>query len=1300
MAEPCARRNPLLRSGLTQDGRRRIELGAGHFLPDERDLADLILFGQRFAKHIQYYDASNAKAGNWSAFFESDVAASLAALAKLPVDAFRSFQVDLERWLRADPARDPAQLSAHAKLVFHLPVVLLELAGAQHARLPADHPLVSALTTLAERDLAAPLTDLISWYKGATTVAGAGNALFDDTALAMADYNVAGAPGDHRVRLSSTIAAAIASRPRLSRAPVPNLIMSAIAPGTWNGLFAGTAADTSPYLDAVGAQHQRYEQIFDALTYNLLSTAVQRIYQGLERVQRDVSVHLKASLESFAGHTPHYGLWLAFLQLFEHARKELNAFTGRHLDFYFRDVLRLGNRAAVPDKVHVLFELGRGHEAQLLEAGSLFRAEKDKLGKAIFYALDNDIVINRASVAELRGLQIEALGSSSPLEQVPLAAPVVRSRDGLGEVDLAKDDPSWPPFGPLDSPPARVGFAIADRKLFLREGLRTIVIRAELAEAVASTSIAPPWVVRLTGDKGWFELSGRSQIRTVVDNSFTEPQDEPEEPQEEPPDRRAPPRGRGGGRAAGRGTAKRRAAGAAEARRRARVEEEEAKEFRGSRRDRGRRQAPTPASRILEITVTLDADDPPVVPLDAKLHGTEHRAGLPVIEVAFDFADDDAARAFAVLRNVRAERVALSTKASGLKNLMVIAGSGTADPAKPFAPFGNQPRAGAFFTIGSSEIFSKSIADWSLEVDWQTPYTNYGFFRNLTADSYDATEAVLSEGRWVPVAGSTRRPRGGARRHDRRRPGVDADLHLGEGNGKIDLNSGSLIDGRTEQTLENRPLDTKAVNGFMRMRLPVDFGHADFVGENTRALIALATKVTYTPSSGVNAPSGTPREPYEAVITRLEASYETPRQAVESFSLLHPFGASDGRANGRLFPDFAFEGALLVGVKDFDPPARLTLLVQVTDGSGDPLKQAPALQFSFLNGDDWTAFEPQDVDDKTRNLTGSGVLGLNVPEEADTSHRLLPAGLHWFRIAALRDADALNRLLSVDAQAARASFADAGNDPARLETPLAAGTISKLVAPEPAIKKIVQPYNSFDGRPVETAPAFATRVSERLRHKDRAIAMFDYESLVLEAFPRLYRVKCLNTTELARNADNRIVADDELMPGAVTVVTVPWTHGQNTRNPLRPYTDQSTLAAVEEFLRRRISPFVRLEVQNPKFEEVQVDFQVKFKPEIGDIAFYIDELNKAVISFLTPWSQPGGGEITFGGKLWKSTIIDFVEEQPQVDFVTTFRLFHKVDVDAPDGSWNPVDVEVIEATTARSILLSAARHIISEVNNA
>ena len=67
-----------------------------------------------------------------------------------------------------------------------------------------------------------------------------------------------------------------------------------------------------------------------------------------------------------------------------------------------------------------------------------------------------------------------------------------------------------------------------------------------------------------------------------------------------------------------------------------------------------------------------------------------------------------------------------------------------------------------------------------------------------------------------------------------------ADLHLGETNATLELRSASLIDGQADQTLENPPLDAKSINGFMRMALPRDFGHAAFPAENTRALIGLA----------------------------------------------------------------------------------------------------------------------------------------------------------------------------------------------------------------------------------------------------------------------------------------------------------------------------------------------------------------------------------------------------------------------------------------------------------------------------
>lgn len=519
--DPCARRNPLNRAGLTQSRRKRVELGRRYFLPDERDLADLVLFGQRFSKHVQFYGTNNNKDGDWSAFFENDITASLAALSKLPVDEFRDVQLDLETWLKAQETRTPDKLSAHMKLAFHLPLALFEVTAGHHDNLNINgHALSDTIVELANRELYTPLQGLVSWYKGALPNSLPSNEIFSDTALVAADYNLDGAAPDERLRLQPEIAKVVLERPKFSESNFPESIMAAMPDKDWSSHYAATAADPSPYEDAIAEPNQVYEQVYDALSYNLLTNAIEQLYQGLDRIRSDASTHLKNSLENFGRHAPQYGLWLAFLQLFDHAKGELNSFTGRHLDFYFKEILRLDKQASIPNQAHLLFELSKGQQAHLLTSGTLFRAGKDALGKAVNYSLNNDIVINRGAVEQLRAIRIVAGKNGVKDTLLPQASFVVNSRDGLGEIDLAKDDPAFSPFGPDSSPAGRIGFAIADRKLFMREGNREIILRAELKLPISDTNIIPSWRIRLTGDEDWFELSGDSQIQTVLDNSF------------------------------------------------------------------------------------------------------------------------------------------------------------------------------------------------------------------------------------------------------------------------------------------------------------------------------------------------------------------------------------------------------------------------------------------------------------------------------------------------------------------------------------------------------------------------------------------------------------------------------------------------------------------------------------------------------------------------------------------------------------------------------------------------------------
>ena len=212
--------------------------------------------------------------------------------------------------------------------------------------------------------------------------------------------------------------------------------------------------------------------------------------------------------------------------------------------------------------------------------------------------------------------------------------------------------------------------------------------------------------------------------------------------------------------------------------------------------------------------------------------------------------------------------------------------------------------------------------------------------------------------------------------------------------------------------------------------------------------------------------------------------------------------------------------------------------------------------------------------------------------------------------------------------------------------------------------------------------AFATRVSERLRHKDRAIALWDYEHLILEAFPEIYQARCLNHTRYEPSATGTGIYR-ELAPGHVTVVTIPDRTGPDARDPLRPFTSLRVLREIEQFLAERMSCFATLHVRNPQFEEVRVDLRVRFRDGV-DETFHVNRLKREITEFLSPWAFRSDARPTFNGKVYKSVLVNFVEERPYVDYVSDVHLFHRLPGVTADGP----DLEEVAGSRAISILVS------------
>jgi hypothetical protein len=313
------------------------------------------------------------------------------------------------------------------------------------------------------------------------------------------------------------------------------------------------------------------------------------------------------------------------------------------------------------------------------------------------------------------------------------------------------------------------------------------------------------------------------------------------------------------------------------------------------------------------------------------------------------------------------------------------------------------------------------------------------------------------------------------------------------------------------------------------------------------------------------------------------------------------------------------------------------------------------------------------VSDTTDGLLTSGIVEFAIPDDINQQNTILPSSLHWLKAAVTEYPGSISEAVNVHAQAARITFQDNSNDLSHLALPLPAGTISKLENDDPAIKGINQLYDSFGGQPAEVDLDFYTRVSERLRHKGRAITQFDYERLVLEAFPDIYKVSCINHTD----------SNHDLTPGHVLISVVPDFSKLKAVDRRQPKVTLAQLEKIKRFLEERNACFVSgsaitLHVLNPVYEKIDFDFEVRFTPEITAIDFHIRKLKEDIVRFLSPWAFDDAAEINFGGRVFKSSILHFVEKQPYVDFVMNFKMMH-------DGSTQ--DTNIIEAKTPRSILV-------------
>ncbi len=376
--------------------------------------------------------------------------------------------------------------------------------------------------------------------------------------------------------------------------------------------------------------------------------------------------------------------------------------------------------------------------------------------------------------------------------------------------------------------------------------------------------------------------------------------------------------------------------------------------------------------------------------------------------------------------------------------------------------------------------------------------------------------------------------------------------------------------------------------------------------------------------------------------------------------------------NPKMVQSFDYQGELLLGLKDLRPPQNLNILFQLSEGSTDADLGMPPVEWYYLENNEWKTLHNGNIlRDGTHGLVNPGIIEFKMPAIVNEENTLLPNNLHWIKASVRSNTQAVCKTISIDTQAISATFADNDNSPEHYKKPLVPKSIKASVEDIPQLGSIKQLYTSFGQRPVEMDDVFYGRVSERLRHKNRAVSMWDYERILLQQFPDVHKAKC--------------VVQKTGSVGSVKMIVIPDLKGKVPFNPFEPKFTQAKLEQMKRFMEKHAFSYVDISVCNPVYKQVEVTVEVEFKAGL-DEGYYISQLNTELKKFLSPWAYDGGVDIVVGRKIHESILVDFIEELPYIDYIK--KLVVKL---TPENSGNVNELE------PDVVIGSAIGHIINNI---
>jgi len=933
---------------------------------------------------------------------------------------------------------------------------------------------------------------------------------------------------------------------------------------------------------------------------------------------------------------PQIGLLISFLDLYKSAQVKINDFNRRHLEYYYKDVLELKPKKGHRDQLNIIIEPEIGIKRLEISPSELLIAEIPNEEHPIIYELNNPITLSNAAIVEIKTIFVSQFAqvASKNIEidniienQVYQASPKVFS---VADYQKNKDSYiSWPCLGEdqqgklgnmrtMDN--SNLGIYIASPLLYLPEGERTINIKFKLEsksfEAVKAYFFAYRDTINANKYGSQADQSEKSKktIETIIyellSSAFV-------------------------------------------------ITYTSTKGWESIKKYFVKFDPAPNGAESIEIILKLNVADEPIDNYNQGIHNLNFDSKFPIVRIGLNNFSKHYAYSF--LQDIVIDRVTIKSEVKGFRSLLLQNSIGLVSPTSPFQIFGPQPILGSFLDIKNTNVFNRYLKDFSINISWLNLPREYGGFENYYKEYPNpfqnnsfavSIKALKTQNLYLNTKNQQQK-----------------ELFMINNNGflsdftvidKIDF---SKLDFINEPSLvasdNNNPF---AVDGTLRLELssPQEaFGQDIFTKIFPEAVMSQAKKKALKKTL--------PNQPIIPIIKSIAIDYSLEYSEILDgaanrenckIQLIHdyPFGyeyiyPNKYKKHTKFMPEFLDYDNLCIGLKDVEPKSELNLLFKFEDSSFHYTLQKTELIWSYLKNNTWIPFSGKDIIfDTTNDFMGSGIIRLFAPSGIPSGNTIMNPDLFWIKATTVDGVATKPNLLGIACNGVVATRKYLPENHTKKNVSIPPYSIKGFEKTIKGVSALWQLFSSINGEPPESTDKFYTRVSERLRHKQRPVQNRDIAQVVLEKFPEIMMVKCFNTE----------IEGYEVVEGTnLHLVLIPKESRNNHPFKDVPRVSLLTLFDVKSFLDKIISPFIKIEVGNPIYERVKVVCEVvltdKAKEDSGN---YLRKLTKEINNYIAPWLYDKYDDFKIGDRIYKSDLLLFIKTRPYIEYVTGFSLIH------------------------------------------